>query len=178
MTSAAADPDDAPISDGPRLLVIEVDVAASTRRAIGTTAWSVLEALAGRADTAPPLVEVRCGCRELAEDLGLSKDTTARALRHLARHGLVRRMDHRGEENGRFAATTYEVDLAMAGFVTVTVSRSSDAGGVADATDLSAAQRQRGSDHRSVGSTHGSMAGQATPADDAEPSMRQLTLLD
>ena len=111
-----------------RHFLVDVDVAADARRTAGPTAWAVLEALASRASVASPRAEVRCSARALADDLGLSKDTTARALRSLARQGFVRRLDHRADVNGRFAATTYEVELAAAGLMVGTVSGSSSVG--------------------------------------------------
>ncbi len=100
---------------GRRHLLVDVDAASAARRSVGPTCWAVLEVLASRADIASPRAEVRCTARALADDLGLSKDTTARALRNLARRGFVRRLDHRAAASSRFAATTYEVELAAAG---------------------------------------------------------------
>ncbi len=175
---------------GHRHFFVDVDIAAEVRRSIGPTAWAVIEVLASRADVASPRPEVRCSARALADDLGLSKDTTARALRSLARQGFIRRLDHRAEANGRFAATTYEVELAAAGLVVGAVSGSSNVG---DRTPMATpAARWSGREQPSIGAQLESSAPSRdsdarsghptrtrpgpTHADDV--STRQLNLLD
>lgn len=102
-----------------RQLVIDLDAAAGVRTQAGPTAWLVLEAIAARAPGRRPVVEVACSSRALAEIVGVSKDSVARAFRVLANIGIIGRVDHRDERSGRFASTTYRVDLAAAG-ITVT----------------------------------------------------------
>jgi hypothetical protein len=62
--------------------------ARELRRLLGPTAWMVLEELCVRADSDGC---VSIGVRRLAGDLGLDKDTVARALRYLRGIGLVDR---------------------------------------------------------------------------------------
>lgn len=68
--------------------------AAELRRDLGPVAWVVAEALVSRAapDAQGSLVATT-GIRSLANDLGLDKDTVARALRRLKVAGLVARVD-------------------------------------------------------------------------------------
>ncbi len=58
------------------------------RRLLGPTAWMVLEELWLRADASG---RVPCGVRAMGRDLGLDKDTVARALQRLREVGLVDR---------------------------------------------------------------------------------------
>ncbi len=109
------------LRDG-RRLVIDVDVAARVRGEVGPIGWLVLEAIAGHAPPGRGVVEVRCSSRSLAGIVGVSKDSVARALRSLIDAGTVERVDHRDELSGRFASTTYRVDLAAAGITVVAVS--------------------------------------------------------
>lgn len=94
-------------------LVIDTAVAAPHRRRVGPTAWIVLEALAMRATDDPATVITNV--RELGLELGLSKDTVARALHTLADTGLVDRLDVRDDRTGRFVRSLYTVDLTRAG---------------------------------------------------------------
>jgi hypothetical protein len=99
----------------PRRLLIDVDAASSVRKAVGPTAWFVLEALAVRAPAGLSMVEIECSSRAVAESLDLSKDTVARSLRLLATVGIIDRIDHRNSRSGRFESSVYRVDLAAAG---------------------------------------------------------------
>lgn len=94
-------------------LVIDTAVAAPHRRRVGPTAWIVLEALAMRATDDPATVITNV--RELGVELGLSKDTVARALHTLADTGLVDRLDVRDDRTGRFVRSLYTIDLTRAG---------------------------------------------------------------
>jgi hypothetical protein len=98
--------------------------AEAVRSAIGPTAWFVLEALAAEATSTGPRVELECNTRGLAERVGLSKDTVARAMRRLAAAGLVARVDRRDYRTGQFASSTYVVDLDVAGVRVDTVPKS------------------------------------------------------
>lgn len=95
-----------------RVLVIDLAQAAALRRSVGPTAWVVLETLVAGIDRQS---RVTTGVREVATDLGLSKDTVARALVRLSRAGLVVRVDLRDERSGRFISSRYEIDLAATG---------------------------------------------------------------
>ena len=121
-----------------RRLIVDFDAASSVRHAVGPTAGFVLEALALEAPVGPSLVEVACSSRTLGELLDLSKDTVARALRRLAATGIVERIDHRDTRSGRFEASLYRVDLAVAGLHV-----DSDAGRPTASADTSARQPRR-----------------------------------
>lgn len=105
-----------------RQLVVELVTAALVRGRVGSTGWLVLEAIASRSPAGQTVVEIRCSTRALAEIVGVSKDSVARACRVLADAGIARRVDHRDQASGRFSSTTYVVDLAAAGLTVVTVS--------------------------------------------------------
>jgi hypothetical protein len=102
---------------GRRRVGVDWGPAEAVRAAVGPTAWFVLEALAAEATTNGPRVEVECNTRGLAELVGLSKDTVARAMRCLAAAGIVARVDRRNYRTGQFASTTYVVDLDAAGIL-------------------------------------------------------------
>lgn len=114
-----------------RRLVIDLDAAWAVRRALGPTAWFVLEALATQAPTSEPRVEMACSSRVLGERLDMSKDTVARALRRLASVGIVKRIDHRNYLSGRFESSAYVVDFAVAGLSLEAVSHRAEAVAVA-----------------------------------------------
>lgn len=116
-----------------RQLVIDVNTAALVRGEVGPISWLVVEAIAAHAPPGRGVVEVRCSSRSLAEVVDVSKDSVARAFRSLTDAGIVERVDHRDERSGRFASTTYRVDLAAAGISVVAVSQT--AGPVSPATD-------------------------------------------
>jgi len=105
-----------------RQLVIDLDTAALVRSRVEGTGWLVLEAIASRSPAGQAVVEVRCSTRALAEIVGVSKDSVARACRALADAGIARRVDHRDQGSGRFSSSTYVVDLAAAGLTVVAVS--------------------------------------------------------
>jgi DNA-binding transcriptional ArsR family regulator len=81
------------------------------RQRLGTTAWAVLEdvALDAHIDDRARLVAVT-NVRRIALQLGISKDTAARALLRLAEAGLVERQSRR-DESGTFSASVYVVCL-------------------------------------------------------------------
>ncbi len=88
-------------------------------RAVGTTAWAVLCELAldAEADAHGNLV-TPTNVRRIAGDLGISKDTAARALSRLVDAGLVVRRCRRGA-GGHFVRSLYELRLDPGGGVTV-----------------------------------------------------------
>jgi hypothetical protein len=63
--------------------------ALATARRVGSTAFTVLVALAMRAEPKPGAIRTRASMRSLAMELGLNKDTVARALVGLRDAGLV-----------------------------------------------------------------------------------------
>lgn len=96
-------------------VVVNLEVAEPVRRAVGPTAWFVLEALAARGSNVSTTFELFCNIRELSAAIGLSKDTIARALRALDEAELVFRSDYRNRRSGRFDRSMYFVDLGAAG---------------------------------------------------------------
>jgi hypothetical protein len=88
-------------------------------RAVGTTAWAVLAdiALDAEADAHGNLVAAT-NVRRIADHLGISKDTAARALGRLVDAGLVVRHCRRGA-GGHFVRSLYEVRRQPGGGVTV-----------------------------------------------------------
>ena len=105
-----------------RRLVIDLEVASAVRSRVGPTGWLILEAVAAEAPVGESVVEMAASSRSLAEHVGTSKDSVARALRVLIDAGLVERADHRDELSGRFTSTSYVVDLTAAGIGFVDVS--------------------------------------------------------
>jgi len=85
--------------------------APAVRRAVGPTAWVVLEelVLASNDDDAGGR-RARASVRSLARELGLAKDTIAGALRRLTEAGLVRRDDQRRAGSGVFVPGSYVLD--------------------------------------------------------------------
>jgi hypothetical protein len=81
------------------------------RRSLGPTAWAVLEEMALDADADEAgVVIASTNVRDLAEALGLVKDTVARALNRLIVVGVVaRRPQH--QSAGRFGAVVYDLRL-------------------------------------------------------------------
>ncbi len=90
-------------------------------RAVGTTAWAVLAdiVLDAKADTHGNLVAAT-NVRRIAGDLGIGKDTAARALARLVDAGLVVRHCRRGT-GGQYDRSLYELRLDSADGITVVV---------------------------------------------------------
>jgi DNA-binding transcriptional MocR family regulator len=92
----------------PRRSVLLHSSASHVRRLVGPTAWSVLEELLARSFGAGPTCEAVTSTRALAADLGLSKDTVARALQTLRQRHLVEvAQDRTGA--GTFASGRYRI---------------------------------------------------------------------
>jgi len=96
-------------------LVIDRAVGVRILRKIGPSAWTVLEGLAVRTTPTARGHQTRTNVRDLAADLGLSKDTVACAVNKLIDAKIIRRSDFAQDEAGRFTTRTYYVDLAKAG---------------------------------------------------------------
>ena len=78
---------DAPTDSRPSLVIDGGARCCALRRALGPTAWFVLEELAFRATaTSEGKLVVQVSTRELAEALGLNKDTVTRALAKLRQY--------------------------------------------------------------------------------------------
>jgi hypothetical protein len=87
--------------------------AARLRRAVGPTAWVVLEALLQNAEpTSADEYIARRSIRDLAADLGLAKDTVARALRVLRDVGLISHDQHRADA-GTFDPGRYAISMPI-----------------------------------------------------------------
>ena len=82
--------------------------AADVRRAVGPTAWAVLESLAANAGEIDGETVSYESVRRIAAALDLAKDTVARALRRLADADLVVYVPGRSDD-GRFATSYYRL---------------------------------------------------------------------
>ena len=92
-------------------IVVTADVR-PLRRATGVTAWAVLEELVldGDVDEHGEL-SASTNVRRLAAQVGVSKDTAARALRRLVHAGIVRREVADRGAGGTLPTSSYVVDL-------------------------------------------------------------------
>ena len=95
--------------------------AADVRRAVGPTAWAVLECLAASADEKPGETMSYQSVRRIAAALDLAKDTVARALRRLADERLVIYVAARLRD-GRFGPSRYRLTLPGDLFVGLPIS--------------------------------------------------------
>jgi DNA-binding MarR family transcriptional regulator len=84
--------------------------AASLRRAVGPVAWSVLEAVAERCEDAGDRTVSYRSVRDVAADLGVAKDTVAKALRRLRGAGLLEPESAR-QTSGWFGRGRYVITL-------------------------------------------------------------------
>lgn len=98
--------------DGETQLVVSRE-SCVLRHDLGPVAWSVLEALVLKAqfDVDGQLV-ARVGVRQLAEAVGVGKDTAARAFLELRGRELVSIEEQRAGD-GRFCGTRYTVHLTV-----------------------------------------------------------------
>lgn len=80
------------------------------RHSVGPTAWAVLADLCldARPDDGGVLV-VAASARRVAADIGVGKDTAARALRRLMVAGVLSRRAQPTDEAGRFGRCLYEL---------------------------------------------------------------------
>lgn len=84
--------------------------ASAWRRSLGPLSWVVFESLAeGSIERSGTTVSEK-SVRALADELGLAKDTVARAIQRLQRAGLVSRIDARLTD-GRFGRGCYVLDI-------------------------------------------------------------------
>jgi DNA-binding transcriptional ArsR family regulator len=95
---------------GPPSGVGDITGRRELRRLVGPTAWVVLEDLAADARLEGDRVVARTNVRRLADNLGLSKDTTARSLRRLVSAGLVTRAEEPRRPDGTFARASYSLN--------------------------------------------------------------------
>lgn len=80
--------------------------ATALRRQLGPTAWAVLEELVARSDGPAARCAAATSVRSLAAELGVSKDTVARALARLCEAGIVTAAQPRAS-SGTFTAGSY-----------------------------------------------------------------------
>ncbi len=95
---------------GPQTSISDITGRRELRRLLGPTAWAALEDLAADARLEGDRVVARTNVRRLADNLGLSKDTTARSLRRLMSAGLVTRLEEPRGADGTFARASYLLD--------------------------------------------------------------------
>lgn len=117
-------------SDRPRFdgQLVLTDAARGLRRQLGPTAWTVLEELLLDATGGEPMV-VETHVRRIAEGVGISKDTVARALRRLIAQGVVTRSSGRDARSGCFGRSVYVLHLEGMGGVFLAAGRAvGDAG--------------------------------------------------
>jgi DNA-binding transcriptional ArsR family regulator len=93
------------MTDGARRLVVG-PASVRLRRELGPTTWVVLEELLARSDGTADSCSASVSVRSLASELGLAKDTVARALSRLRRAGIVSACQTRST-SGAFAAGSY-----------------------------------------------------------------------
>lgn len=84
------------------------------RRRLGPLAWAVLQDLAEDAEMVDGRLVARSSARRLAANLGIGKDTAARALRALGAAGLIAAAAAERGERGWFAAGGYELTASAA----------------------------------------------------------------
>lgn len=84
--------------------------ASAWRRSLGPLSWVVFESLAESSIERSGTTVSEKSVRALAGELGLAKDTVARAIQRLQRAGLVSRIDARLTD-GRFGRGCYVLDI-------------------------------------------------------------------
>jgi transcriptional regulator with XRE-family HTH domain len=85
--------------------------AGGTRRSLGPLAWATLEALVADARIVDGVVVASVSIRDLAERLGVSKNTAHRAIVTLNRAELAEQAQERTAA-GRFASAAYVLTVA------------------------------------------------------------------
>jgi DNA-binding transcriptional MocR family regulator len=108
-------------------------------RAVGATAWAVLCDVTLDAEPDPEgRLVAATNVRRIADHLGISKDTAARAFARLTNAGLIGRQSGRSS-TGRFTASTYAVHLGDASGITLLGGRSRSVDPCPVAADTAAA---------------------------------------
>ena len=84
--------------------------AGDLRRRVGPVAWVVLETICATANEADNRLVARSSVRDLAREVGLSRNTAARAVRRLVGAGVLTVEQDRAE-HGTFGRSTYRLSL-------------------------------------------------------------------
>lgn len=92
----------------PRSFVVRGHGATILRRQLGATAWAVLEELVTRSHGPSVACAAAATVRSLSGDLGVSKDTVARALGRLRDAGIVTAEQSRAS-TGMFTSGSYRI---------------------------------------------------------------------
>ena len=94
------------------MTVVVTAEARAFRRAVGLTAWAVLEELVLDAEIDEDgAVVARTNVRRLAAQLGISKDTAARAVARLTHAEVVARIVGGRGEHGALPTSRYAIEL-------------------------------------------------------------------
>jgi hypothetical protein len=91
--------------------VVVGDAAGAMRRQLGPTAWAALETMVSRSVVRDDALVVETSVRSLGAELGLAKDTVARALVTLRAAGVLTGVQARAA-SGTFAVGEYFVRVA------------------------------------------------------------------
>ena len=93
----------------PRAALVTGATSRALIRDLGTTGWAVLLDVSLDARPGSEGWVARTSVRLIADHLGLTPGTAARALGRLRAAGLIRRQDHRDPVTGRFVESVYVV---------------------------------------------------------------------
>ena len=91
-----------------RLIIGEA--AHEVRRVLGASAWTALEVVVARVGDVDGQPVAPVSVREVADELGVAKNTAHRAIRRLIEAGLVAPIQDRSPA-GRFLGGAYRVDV-------------------------------------------------------------------
>jgi DNA-binding transcriptional MocR family regulator len=95
---------------GPHGRFVVTDASRPLKRTVGPTAWAVLEDVVLDVVPEEGRYVARTSVRVIADHLGVTPGTVARALARLCNEGLVHREDRRDGATGRFGESVYVVD--------------------------------------------------------------------